>query len=533
MRREELTFNYWKQDLPAGLVVFLIAIPLCLGIALASGAPLFSGIIAGFAGGIVVTLFSGSQLGVSGPAAGLAVIVLDAITGLGSFTIFLQAVVLAGILQFLMGVARAGIIAHYFPSSVIKGMLAAIGLILIMKQIPHALGDDRDPEGDMFFEQPDDLNTFTEILYALEHPYATAVLISLVSLLILLLWERPFFKKNKIFTIVQGPLVVVILGIIANGLLLRYSPQNAISPEHLVGLPVADSFSGFFSHFTIPNFDHILSPQVWKVAAVIALVASLETLLCVEATDKLDPHRRITPGNRELKAQGIGNVVSGLLGGLPLTQVVVRSSANINAGGETKLSALFHGILIFLAAALFPGIMNQIPYASLAAILLMVGYKLAKVSLFRDMYSKGWTQFVPFLVTVVSILLTDLLIGISIGLGVAAFTILLNNYKLPFHQAIATIDGKAHYVILMSEDVSFLNKGRILRALNEIPDNSCVAIDMSQSVNVDQDVLEILEDFKRTAKERNITFDVLRGKPQEEAQRRLKKQMDRRIFGGR
>lgn len=532
MKRGELTLKHWKQDLPAGLVVFLVAVPLCLGIALASGAPLFSGIIAGFAGGIVVTLFSGSQLGVSGPAAGLAVIVLDAITGLGSFTIFLQAVVLAGILQFLMGVARAGIIAHYFPSSVIKGMLAAIGLILIMKQIPHALGDDRDPEGDMFFEQPDDLNTFTEILYAFEHPYATAVILSLISLAILLLWERPFFRKNKMFTIVQGPLVVVVLGIIANGLLLRFSPENAIGQEHLVGLPVAESFSGFFGLFTIPSFDQILNPQVWKVAAVIALVASLETLLCVEATDKLDPRKRITPGNRELKAQGIGNVVSGLLGGLPLTQVVVRSSANINSGGQTKLSALFHGILIFLAVAFFPGIMNQIPYASLAAILLMVGYKLAKVSLFRDMYRQGWSQFVPFVVTVLAILFTDLLVGISIGLGVAAFTILLNNYKLPFHQAVENIDGKSHYIILMSEDVSFLNKGRILRALNEIPDNSCVAVDMSQSVNIDYDVLEILEDFKRTAKDRNIEFEIVKGRPVEEARRRLKKRLDHRIFSG-
>ena len=412
-------FSNIKSDLPAGLVVFLVAVPLCLGIALASGAPLFSGIIAGMVGGIVVTSFSGSQLGVSGPAAGLAVIVLAAIEDLGAFDSFLLAVVIAGIVQIVLGIARAGIIGYYFPSSVIKGMLAAIGVIIFLKQIPHAFGYDKDPEGDLEFMQDDGQNTFSELFNMFEFITPGALIISTLSLAILILWERPFMKKIKLFQIVQGPLVVVALGIIL-GIVFKGS-QFAISQEHMVAIPVADGFDGFVGLFTLPDFSQILNPQIWIVGITIAIVASLETLLCVEATDKLDPQKRVTPTNRELRAQGIGNLVSGLIGGLPVTQVIVRSSANIQSGGKSRMSALFHGVLILISAMAIPNILNMIPLASLAAILLVVGYKLAKPELFKQMYHAGLKQFVPFTVTVLAIVFTDLLVGIGIGLAVAIF----------------------------------------------------------------------------------------------------------------
>lgn len=499
-------FKNLKSDAPAGLVVFLVAVPLCLGIALASGAPLFSGIIAGMVGGIVVTMFSGSSLGVSGPAAGLAVIVLAAIEDLGSFETFLVAVVIAGIIQILLGIARAGIIGYYFPTSVIKGMLSAIGIIIFLKQIPHAFGYDADPEGDLDFAQADGQNTFTELSNMIDFITPGAVVIAFVSLAILILWEQRFMKKIKIFQIIQGPLIVVVLGIVFGKIFSEGS--LAVSSEHMVSIPVADDFSGFLGQFTLPDFSAITNPQVWIIGITMAIVASLETLLCVEATDKLDPQKRVTPTNRELRAQGIGNIVAGLIGGLPVTQVIVRSSANIQSGGQTRLSALVHGILIFLAALVIPNVMNMIPLASLAAILLVVGYKLAKPALFIDMYKKGWLQFIPFVVTVLAIVLTDLLVGIGIGMAVAVFNILLTNLKNPYVLKTTHDSSDKHYQIALSEQVTFLNKAQILRELNRIPNDAELYIDASKTVFIEHDVLEIISDFKENAKYRNIAVKI-------------------------
>lgn len=499
-------FSNLKHDIPAGLVVFLVAVPLCLGIALASGAPLFSGIIAGMIGGLIVTAFSGSELGVSGPAAGLAVIVLAAIEELGSFEIFLLAVVIAGVIQFVLGVVRAGIIGYYFPSSVIKGMLAAIGIIIFLKQIPHAFGYDADPEGDLEFIQPDGENTFSELLNMFDHITPGALIISGISLLILILWERPFMKKIRLFQVVQGPLIVVAFGIIMGAVFQGTS--YAISQDHMVNIPESDSLNGFFGQFTTPDFSQIFNPQIWIVGVTIAIVASLETLLCVEATDKLDPLKRVTPTNRELRAQGIGNIAAGLIGGLPVTQVIVRSSANIQSGGRTRMSALFHGFLILISAMLIPNVLNMIPLASLAAILLVVGYKLAKPELFKKMYKVGWSQFAPFMVTVLAIVFTDLLIGIGIGLGVAIFQILFSNLKNPYVLKEVHDESKTHYRIVLSEQVTFLNKAQIMKQLDEIPNHAEVLIDGSKTVSIEHDILEIIDDFKQGAEYKHINLKL-------------------------
>jgi len=500
-------FSNLKDDIPASLVVFLVAMPLCLGIALASGAPLFSGIIAGIVGGIVVGAISGSQLGVSGPAAGLAVIVLTAINELGSFEIFLLAVVIGGIFQLLLGFAQAGIIGYYFPNSVIKGMLAGIGVIIILKQIPHAVGYDKDYEGSLSFAQADGHNTFSELFYMMEGISPGAVIITLLSLAILILWEQPFMKKIKLFKMVQGPLVVVALGIIMN--MVLSSTGYALNAEQIVAIPVADSFSGFLSQFTFPDFSQLKNPQVYIVGITIAIVASLETLLCLEATDKLDPEKRVSPANRELKAQGVGNIISGLVGGLPITQVIVRSSTNIQSGGKTKMSAIMHGVVLLGCAMLIPAVLNLIPLASLAAILFLVGYKLAKPVLFKEMYQIGWSSFVPFVVTILGIVFTDLLMGIGMGMVVAIFYVLYNNYKKPFlfeKENHVSEDGVIR--IKLAEDVTFLNKANIQRALNLIPEGSKVVIDASRSVNIDQDVIDIIDDFEIQSKLKNIDLEI-------------------------
>jgi len=497
-----------KYDLPASIVVFLVAVPLCLGIALASGAPLFSGIIAGIVGGIVVTAFSGSPLGVSGPAAGLAAIVLTAIPSLGGFEIFLLAVVIAGAIQFILGLLQAGIIGHYFPSSVIKGMLAGIGLIIILKQIPHAFGYDKDPEGEMAFAQPDGQNTFSELFNILDYITPGAALIAFSSLLILILWEKPFIKKLAISQWVQGPLVVVAGGVLYS-LLVPSGHSLALGTEHLVSLPVAESFEGFLSQFSFPDFSHWNNPAVYVTAMTLAVVASLETLLSVEAADKLDPQKRITPTNRELRAQGIGNMVSGMIGGLPVTQVIVRSSANIQSGGRTKTSAFLHGVLILLCVLSIPLILNMIPLAVLAAILLMVGYKLAKPSMAKQMYKKGRAEFVPFIVTVVGIVLTDLLVGRGLGMAFALFFILYRNFKMPFFFNADKYEPGMPIELRLAENVSFLNKGSILRSLSKIPDDSHVIIDGTMCQRIHPDVVEIIEDFEQNALTRNIKVEVL------------------------
>lgn len=504
-------FNHLKDDLPASIVVFLVAVPLCLGIALASGAPLFSGIIAGIVGGIVVGVLSGSQLGVSGPAAGLAVIVLTAINDLGSFEIFLLAVFLGGVIQLILGYLQAGIIGYYFPNSVIKGMLSGIGIIIFLKQIPHAFGYDKDYEGNLSFNQPDGHNTLSELYYMFEAISPGAVIISALSLGILILWEQKFMKRIKLFQIVQGPLVVVALGIVLN--MLFANGPLALSGDQIVTIPVSESLSGFLDQFSFPDFSQVLNPQIYMVAFTIAIVASLETLLCLEATDKLDPYKRVAPANRELKAQGVGNMISGLIGGLPVTQVIVRSSTNIQSGGKTKLSAILHGFILLICAMSIPGLLNKIPLSSLAAILFLVGYKLAKPTLFKEMYRHGWDSFTPFVVTILGIVFTDLLIGIGMGLVVAIMWVLYNNYKKPFLFEIDDHYSENGVIRLeLAEDVTFLNKANIQRALNQIPEGSKVIIDVTRTVNMDQDVHDIIEDYIIQARYKNIDLEILERK---------------------
>jgi len=495
-----------KNDLPASIVVFLVAVPLCLGIALASGAPLFSGIISGIVGGTIVALMSGSQLGVSGPAAGLAVIVLAAINELGSFDIFLLSVFFAGIIQIGLGFAKAGVIGYYFPSSVIKGMLSGIGVIIFLKQIPHALGYDRDPEGDFEFFQRDGQTTFSELFNMLDFISPGATLVALVSLGILILWEQEFMKKLSITRLIQGPLVVVVGGILFN-VVFASNSYWAISAEHSVNIPVAKSLGGFINQFSLPDFSAWNNSQVYLIAFTIAVVASLETLLCVEAADKLDPQKRVTPTNRELVAQGVGNMVSGLIGGLPVTQVIVRSSANVQSGAKSKASAFFHGILMILTALAIPNVLNLIPLASLAAILLVVGYKLASPAVMKAVYKQGWGQFLPYAVTLLGIVFTDLLIGISLGMAVGIVQILWNNYQIPYHVKLEE-DNVGKYVrISLAEDVSFLNKARILHTFNDVPNGARVIIDGSKNKSMHPDVREIIDDFELNAKTRGITIE--------------------------
>lgn len=483
-----LSFKYLKEDLPAGLVVFLVALPLCLGIALASGAPLFSGIIAGIVGGIVVAFASGSALSVSGPAAGLTVIVLNGITTLGAYDQFLVAVVIAGILQIVLGFLKAGVIGYYFPSSVIKGMLAAIGIILIFKQAPIAIG----------------YSAADAVSY-----HIGSILIASISIAIILFWELPILKKYSFFKFVPGALIAVIVGVTINALFKQYQPDWALSANALVKLPVAKNSTEFISQFTLPNLKALGNYQVYVVAITIAIIASLESLLSTEAGDKLDPYKRVTPTNRELKAQGLGNLISGMIGGLPLTAVIVRTSANVNSGAKTKLSAIFHGLLLLVSVVAFAAILNQIPLACLAAVLLVVGYKLAKVSLFKEMYKLGWEQFVPFIVTVVAIQFSDLLKGIALGMVVAIFYILRTNYRRDYqiHQDKNSEGGAI--TIKLSEHVTFINKGSIATKLSDIPNNSKVTIDASQSHYIDLDVLEIIYDFEIAAKLKNIQVTLI------------------------
>lgn len=502
-------FKNLKNDLPASIVVFFVALPLCLGIALASGAPLFSGLIAGIIGGIVVGGLSGSQIGVSGPAAGLAAIVLTAIGTLGGYQNFLVAVVLGGVLQFLFGILRAGIIAYYFPSSVIKGMLTGIGIIIILKQIPHFFGYDADPEGDFAFFQVDGENTFSEIINTVNFISPGATIIAFISLAILILWSQVLTKKSKIFELVQGPLVAVVLGIIYFTV-TQGNETWGISQEHLVSVPVPDSFESFLGFFSFPNFSVITSTEVWITAFTIALVASLETLLCVEATDKLDPLKRTTPTNRELMAQGVGNTLSGLVGGLPVTQVIVRSSANIQSGGKTKASAIIHGFLLLGSVIIIPTLLNKIPLSVLAAILFIVGYKLAKPSLFKTMYQAGWKQFVPFIVTVVGIVFTDLLVGISLGLLVGIVVVLIKSYQNSHFLHIEDKSNGAHKIkMTLAEEVTFFNKGAILKELDSLPENSYLELDVRKTRYLDNDIVEILEDFSSKAKNRNIDIKII------------------------
>lgn len=504
-------FKEFKSDLMASIVVFFVALPLCLGIALASGAPLFAGIIAGIVGGIVVGMASGSPLGVSGPAAGLAVIVFSAIQTLGSWPAFLLAVILAGMIQIIMGYAKAGFIAYFFPSSVIKGMLTGIGLLIILKQIPHALGYDNDFIGDMSYFQTDGETTFTSISNAFNAFTPGAILISTLSLAVLIFWETVLTKKHKVFQLIQGPIVVVLMGIAMNLLFQSHVLNFSLAPDQLVRIPVANNLIEFFKQFTLPDFSAITHFQVWKTAIVLAIVASLETLLCVEATDKLDPFKRVTPTNRELKAQGLGNIVSGLCGGLPLTQVIVRSSANITFGARTKLSTIMHGIFLFISAATIAKFLNLIPLASLAAVLIMIGYKLAKPALFKQLYQLGPEQFIPFIATILGILTTDLLKGICIGMAFGIFYTLRQSYRNAYYMKDIITRENSHTIhhLVLAEEVSFFNKASIIQALDAIPSHSKVIIDCSNSKSIDYDVVEYIRDYKINAKRKNITVETI------------------------
>jgi SulP family sulfate permease len=507
----ESIFRDIKSDLPASIIVFFVALPLCLGIALASGAPLFSGIIAGIIGGIVVGMASGSRLGVSGPAAGLAVIVYGAIMTLGSWEAFLVAVVLTGVFQVAMGYMKAGFIAYFFPTSVITGMLSGIGLLIILKQIPYAFGYNSDFLGDESFLQANGENTFSAIMQAWNFLTPGAVVISTLSLGLLILWDKTLTKKHRIFEIIQGPIVVVLFGILMNYLYQNGSINLSLNPDQIVTLPMIGSFGELLSQITFPDFSHFSNPDVYKIALIMAVVASLETLLCVEATDKLDPHKRVTPTNRELKAQGLGNIISGFIGGLPITQVVVRSSANITFGAKSKLSAILHGFFILISVVTIAEFLNMIPYASLAAILIMVGYKLSKPSLFKWMYRLGWEQFIPFSVTIALMLVTDLLTGVMFGLTVSIFFTLHHSYRNSYHlkEVVTNEDGREVHHIVLAEEVSFFNKASIINTLEAIPANSKVIIDCTNSKSIAYDVAEFIRDYPLHAKLKNISVEMI------------------------
>ncbi len=506
MNPKKNLFANLKSDLPSGLVVFLVALPLCLGIALASGAPFFSGIISGIVGGIVIGALSNSPLSVSGPAAGLAALVMGALVSIGDYSLFLCAVLIAGILQILLGLAKLGGIANYIPSSVIKGMLTSIGILIIAKQIPHAFGYDKDEKGNITELFPYGQEDMHELLQPLQHIEVGVFLICLLSIIIMVLWEKPFIKKRIKF--VPGALVAVIVSVIINEIWIRTGSVLAVQNEHLVQIRVAKSAGEFFSFFTLPDFNGFLNSSVIVYGVIIALIASLETLLSIEAIDNLDPQRRVTNTNRELFAQGVGNTVAGLVGGLPVTSVIVRSSANVNSGAQSKLSTIIHGTLLLVSIILIPALLNMIPLSSLAAILLITGYKLAKPSVFKNFWSAGKYQFVPFIVTVVVIIAVDLfkaipvlsgkglLVGVLSGIVAAIGAILYGNLKNSYffhkekHHEGDTIRMR------LSEEVSFLNKAAIRQTLDHMPENSTVVIDASGTSYIDFDVLELIKEFR-------------------------------------
>lgn len=497
-------FQNANADFPASIVVFLVALPLCLGIALGSNAPnLFAGLIGGIVGGIVIGSLSSSQLSVSGPAAGLIAIVASAIGKLPAYEAFLLAVVLSGFIQLTFGFLKGGFLGDYVPNSVIKGMLAGIGIILILKQFPHLVGYDKDFSGDEAFFQKDANNTFSEILYAFNYFTPVAVLIGIIGLGIQVFWEKVLIKKSNIFKLIPAPLVVVVIGILIS-LAFNSSTLLALDNEHLVNIPIAASFSEFTAFFTMPKWSFITNADVWITAITLALVASLESLLSIEASDKMDPLKRVTDNNKELKAQGIGNIVSGLIGGLPLTSVIVRSSANINAGAISKMSAIMHGVLLLLCVAFIPGLLNKIPYASLASILIYTGYKLAKLTLFKEFYAKGWDQFVPFLITILAILFTDLLKGIIVGLLVGLYFVMRSNFK----SAVLVVNDNNKYLFRLRKDVSFLNKPGIKRKLEAVPENAFVLIDITRADFIDKDIIDTINEFNTHAYLKNIKVEI-------------------------
>jgi MFS superfamily sulfate permease-like transporter len=500
-------FSHFKSDFASGLVVFLVALPLCLGIAMASGAPLFSGIISGVIGGVVVGFLSQSHISVSGPAAGLTAIVLTAITDLGSFNLFLTAVFIAGIIQLILGYIKAGTISNFFPTNVIEGMLAGIGIIIIMKQLPHAIGFDSDFEGDQSFLQSDGNNSITSLLSIFDFIQIGSIIIAVISLFVLIIWDKvPVLKRLKL---IPGALVAVVLGIIINELFIRSGSHFAIGKEHLVSLPAPASLDDFKQIIVFPDFIGIVNQKVWLVGITIAIVASIETLLCIEAADRMDVHKRYTDTNVELKAQGVGNILSSLIGGLPMTSVVVRSSANSTAGAKSKLSAIIHGVLLFVSVITIPLLLNKIPLATLAAVLLLVGYKLAKPATFIHFWKKGKYQFIPFIATLIAVVFTDLLKGVVLGMIISVIFVLKGNLKRAYvFRKEEYIDGDVIHIDL-AQEVSFLNKADIKETLKNIPNNSKVIIDASDTVYIAHDILDLIHEFKTIrAKENSINVQI-------------------------
>ena len=500
MMKREGFFRNLGSDLPSSIVVFLVALPLCLGVALASNASPFSGIIAGFVGGIVVGSLSGSQLSVSGPAAGLTAIVGAAVLRMPAFEVFLLSVFLCGALQIVLGSIKAGVIGDYVPSGVIKGMLAAIGLILILNQFPHLLGDDSHFENDERVTQEKG-NMFSNFINAFAHITPLALLIGGVCLAFHFIWEKIVSKRKGFIRFVPAPLLVVLIGVSMN---IFFGGDSALKGEHLVIIPQAGSPSEFFTFFTHPDFTAFGNKDVWVTAVTLAIVASIETLLSIEAVDDLDPYQRVTNKNRELRAQGVGNMLSGLIGGLPVTSVIVRSSANVNSGAKTKASTIMHGLLLLGCVAFIPMVLNLIPKAALAAVLIFTGYKLAKPSLFISLYKKGWDQFLPFIITIVAILLTDLLIGVVIGIGVGIFFVIRSNFKT----SVFIVNDNSRYLFRLRKDVSFLNKPIIKNKLEEVPEDSSVIIDASRADFIDKDIIEVIEDFMIHAPLKNIRVEL-------------------------
>jgi MFS superfamily sulfate permease-like transporter len=510
MNNKNSMFSFMKTDTLSGLVVFLVALPLCLGIAVASGAPPFAGIITGVIGGIVVGFLSNSNLSVSGPAAGLIAIILAAVTNMGYET-FLLSVVLAGVFQLILGFAKAGSISSYFPSGVIEGMLTAIGIIIIKKELPHAIGYDKGHEGDFYsYELLDkaDQGFFGEIIHSFNYAHNGIILVTMVSLAILVAFNKvAFLKKIKA---IPGALIVVIVGILMNELFRVTNSTLLISEEHLVKLPTASSLSEFFTQFSFPNFAAFTNPAVWITAATIAAVASIETLLCLEAGDKMDPLKRYSSANMELKAQGIGNILAGMIGGIPMTSVIVRTSANVNAGARTKFSAIAHGIFLLLAVVLIPSLLNKIPMACLAAILIMIGLKLASPKVFKHMWDAGKFQFIPFIVTAIAVVGIDLLKGVGIGLVVSIFFILRGNMKLAYFFKTEDHHEGETITIDLAQEVSFLNKAAIKQTLSHLPNNCKVIIDAKNTVYIDYDVLELIKDFVNFgSKDKNIEVQLI------------------------
>ncbi|HLP64866.1 SulP family inorganic anion transporter [Flavobacterium sp.] len=501
-------FANLKSDFASGLVVFLVALPLCLGIALASGAPLFSGIISGVVGGIVVGYLSQSHLSVSGPAAGLTAIVLTAISDLGAFDVFLLSVVLAGLIQLALGFIKAGSISNYFPTNVIEGMLAGIGVIIFLKQIPHAFGYDKDYEGDLAFLQPDGENTFSEMFQALSHIQLGSVIITLISLFILIAWPKvDFLKKIKLL---PPALIAVIVSIVVNEIFIRTGSSFSIKKEHLVSLPVPTSIEEFKNIFILPDFTAIANTKVWIVAITIAVVASIETLLCIEASDRMDAQKRYTDTNVELKAQGIGNMISAMLGGLPMTSVVVRTTANNSAGAKSKMSTIIHGFFLMVSVLAIPVILNKIPLATLAAVLLLIGYKLANPKTIKHFWEKGKYQFIPFIATFLAVVFTDLLKGVALGMIISVIFVLKGNMKRAYNfRKEQYHDGDIIHIDL-AQEVSFLNKAAIKTTLASIPENSKVIINASDTVYIAHDVLDLIKEFKKTrSKEENIKVKLV------------------------